>query len=95
MTSSTQTKTIHEFLADAPNVDRMELWTALWGILSDAKDKITAELDVQPYPSGQGLEYWTSEDGGYEGSLNPYVGDPDNGVEWLVHSWIGNAGNQP
>ena len=37
-----------------------------------------------------GLEYWTSEDGGYEGSLNPYVGDPDDGVEWLVHSWIGN-----
>ena len=93
MSSSTQTKTIHEFLADAPNVDRMELWTALWGILSEAKDKITAELDVQPYPSGEGLEYWTSEDGGYEGSLNPYVGDPDNGVEWLVHSWIGNRKN--
>ena len=93
MSSSTQTKTIHEFLADAPNVDRMELWTALWGVLSDAKDKITAELDVQPYPSGDGLEYWTSEDGGYEGSLNPYAGDPDTGVEWLVHSWIGNRKN--
>ena len=26
MTSSTQTKTIHEFLAEAPDVDRSELW---------------------------------------------------------------------
>ena len=90
MTASTQTKTIHEFLADSPDVDRSELWTALWGILSDAKDEITAELAVEPHPSGAGLEYWTSEDGGYEGSLNPFVGDADTGVEWLVHSWIGN-----
>ncbi len=90
MTSSTQTKTIHEFLAEAPDVDRSELWAALWGILSEAKDKITAALEVHPHASGADLEYWTSDDGGYEGSLNPYVGDPDNGVEWLVHSWIGN-----
>lgn len=90
MTSSTQTKTIHEFLAEAPDVDRSELWAALWGILSEAKDKITAELDVAPHASGAGLDYWTSEDGSYEGSLNPYSGDADNGVEWLVHSWIGN-----
>ncbi len=66
MTNSVQTKTIHEFLADEPNVDRSELWAALWGILSEAKDKITAELDVTPYHSGAGLEYWTSEDGNYE-----------------------------
>jgi hypothetical protein len=88
--ASTQTRTIHEFLAAAPDVDRSELWAALWGILSEAKDKITAELDVQPHHSGEGLDYWTSPDGGYEGSLNPYVGDPEEGVEWLVHSWIGN-----
>ena len=37
-----------------PDVDRSELWAALWGILSEAKDKITAELDVQPHPSGAG-----------------------------------------
>lgn len=90
MTSSTQTKTIHEFLAEAPDVDRSELWSALWGILSEAKERITAELAVEAHPSGAGLEYWTSEDGSYEGSLNPYAGDPDAGVEWLVHSWIGN-----
>lgn len=88
--SSQQTKTIHEFLAENPDVDRSELWAAFWEILSEAKDKITAELEVQPHPSGAGLDYWATDDGGYEGSLNPYVGDPDEGVEWLVHSWIGN-----
>ena len=90
MTASTQTKTIHEFLAEAPDVDSSELWGAFWGILSEAKERITAEHAVQPHPSGEGLDYWTSEDGGYEGSLNPFVGDADEGVEWLVHSWIGN-----
>ncbi len=90
MSNSVQTKTIHEFLAEAPDVDSSELWAAFWGILSEAKDRITAELAVTPHPSGEGLDYWTTDDGGYEGSLNPYVGDADAGVEWLVHSWIGN-----
>ncbi|TIC88057.1 red chlorophyll catabolite reductase [Nocardioides sp. GY 10113] len=90
MSSSTQIKTIHEFLAEAPDVDNSELWSALWGILSEAKDRITAELAVTPHASGAGLEYWKTDDGSYEGSLNPYVGDADEGVEWLVHSWIGN-----
>ena len=54
VSNRTQTKTIHEFLADDPDVDRSELWAAFWGILSEAKDKITAELDVKPHPSGAG-----------------------------------------
>ena len=90
MSNRTETKTIHEFLAENPDVDRSELWAAFWEILSEAKAKITAELEVEPHPSGTGLDYWATEDGGYEGSLHPYVGDADEGVEWLVHSWIGN-----
>ncbi|MCD4524377.1 hypothetical protein [Nocardioides sp. cx-173] len=90
MSSSAQTKTIHEFLAEAPDVDSSELWAAFWEILSEAKEKITAQLPVREHPSGAGLEYWATDDGSYEGSLNPYAGDPDEGVEWLVHSWIGN-----
>jgi len=90
MTSSVQTKTIPEFLAEAPDVDTTELWAAFWEILTEAKDRITAELDVQPHPSSADLGSWTTPDGGYEGSLNTFTGDPDNGVEWLVHSWIGN-----
>lgn len=89
MTSS-QTKTIPEFLAEAPDVDSRELWQAFWEILTAAKDKITAELPVQPHPNSDGLAAWSTPDDSYEGSLNTYAGDADNGAEWLVHSWIGN-----
>ncbi|MFI5429809.1 hypothetical protein [Aeromicrobium sp. UC242_57] len=90
MSSSNQTKTIPEFLADAPDVDSHDLWQQFWDILSEAKDKITAVLPVEPHASSAGLGSWTTDDGGYEGSLNTYTGDPDQGAEWLVHSWIGN-----
>ncbi len=90
VSANIQTKTIHEFLAEAPDVDSSALWASFWEILSEAKDRITAELAVIPHASGADLDYWITDDGAYEGSLNPYVGDPDEGVEWLVHSWIGN-----
>ncbi|MCD9198605.1 hypothetical protein [Aeromicrobium wangtongii] len=90
MTSSSQTKTIPEFLAEAPDVDSHALWQQFWEILSEAKDKITAVLPVSPHPSSEGLGAWNTDDNSYEGSLNTFVGDPDNGAEWLVHSWIGN-----
>ena len=76
MTSS-QTKTIPEFLAEAPDVDSRELWQAFWEILTAAKDKITAELPVQPHPNSDGLAAWSTPDDSYEGSLNTYAGDPD------------------
>ncbi|MBM9459170.1 hypothetical protein JK386_04595 [Nocardioides sp. zg-536] len=90
MSSSTQTKTIHEFLAEAPDVDSHDLWAQFWEILSEAKDKVTAALPVTAHPTSEGLGYWQTEDGSYEGSLNTFTGDADNGAEWLVHSWIGN-----
>lgn len=90
MTSTQQTKTIHEFLAEAPDVDSHELWAAFWAILTEAKDKVTAVLPVAPHPSSEGLGSWSTPDGSYEGSLNTFAGDPDEGAEWLVHSWIGN-----
>ncbi|KAA1420506.1 hypothetical protein FE697_016230 [Mumia zhuanghuii] len=89
-TSSSQTKTIPEFLAEAPDVDVRELWQAFWDILTAAKERITEVLDVEPHASSADLEAWSTPDGSYEGSLNTFAGDPDNGVEWLVHSWIGN-----
>ncbi|CAM3259750.1 hypothetical protein NODU109028_07535 [Nocardioides dubius] len=89
MTSSTQTKTIIEFLAEAPDVDSHDLWSKFWDILSEAKEKITKVLPVQPHPNSEGLASWSTENG-YEGSLNTFVGDPEAGAEWLVHSWIGN-----
>lgn len=90
---SSQTKTIHEFLAENPDVDNTELWSQFWEILSEAKKRIVAELPVQPHPSSAGLDYWSTEDGSYEGAMNTFTGDPDHGAEWLVHSWIGNRKN--
>ncbi len=94
--SSAQTKTIHEFLAENPDVDNTELWTTFWEILSAAKDRIVAELPVAAHPSSAGLEYWKTEDGNYEGSMSTFAGDLTGegpAAEWLVHSWIGNRKN--
>ncbi|WP_164477829.1 hypothetical protein [Nocardioides pantholopis] len=94
--SSAQTKTIHEFLAESPDVDSSELWAQFWEILSEAKDRITAELPVQPHPSSAGLDYWATDDASYEGAMNTFAGEPAADgphAEWLVHSWIGNRKN--
>lgn len=90
MTSALQIKTIPEFLAEAPDVDSHALWASFWEILTEAKDRVTAALPVQPHPSSAGLGSWSTDDGAFEGSLNTYSGDADHGAEWLVHSWIGN-----
>jgi len=90
VTSRTQTKTIPEFLAEAPDVDSFELWEAFWEILTEARDRVTAVLPVQPHPSSADLGSWSTPDGSFEGSLNTFAGDPNQGAEWLVHSWIGN-----
>ena len=93
MSSSAQTKTIHEFLAESPDVDSSELWAEFWQILSEAKERIVAELPVQPHPASEGLDYWATEDGSYEGSMHTFSGDQSvegAAAEWLVHSWIGN-----
>jgi hypothetical protein len=85
MAVSQQVKTITEMLDEAPNVDVRGSWEALWGILTEIKDRLTAEFAVERHPSCDGYEYY--EAGGFEGSLNTYTG-PE--AEWLVHSWIGN-----
>jgi hypothetical protein len=82
---SEQVKTITEMLAEQPDVDVRETWTALWDTLTGIKDRITAEFAVERHPSSAPYEYY--ETGGFEGSLNTYSG-PE--LEWFVHSWIGN-----
>lgn len=84
---STDTKTIHEFLAENPNVDVSRAWERCFGILGDIKDRIAQRFEVRRHPSCAGREYYTSPDGAFEGSFNAYNGPQ---VEWLVHSWLGN-----
>lgn len=84
---STDTKTIHQFLAENPDVDVSRAWERCFGILGDVKDQIAGKFPVTKHPSCEGREYYTSPDGAFEGSFNAYTGQ---GVEWLVNSWLGN-----
>ncbi len=88
---SSDTKTIHEFLAENPDVDVSRAWERCFGVLGDIKDQIASRFDVVRHPSCAGREYYQSPDQAFEGSFNAYTGPkPGEGVEWLVHSWLGN-----
>ena len=82
------TKTIHEYLADNPDVDVTETHAALFGILTDLKARIDARFPgLVRQEVSVGLDYWATESGDFEGSLATYTGP---GVEHLAHSWVGN-----
>jgi hypothetical protein len=89
MTENTisQTKTIHEYLAENPDVDVTDTHQQLYGILGDLKDRVLAEMpDLTPQPECAGLEYWQNETG-YEGSMETWTGQH---AEHVAHSFIGN-----
>ncbi|RMF98074.1 MAG: hypothetical protein D6727_03820 [Gammaproteobacteria bacterium] len=87
MSTSTETKTIMEFLAENPNVDVSRAWERCWNIHSKIVERIRARFDVSKHPACEGEDYFQSQDGQLEGSFNAWSGDE---VDWLVHSWIGN-----
>jgi len=80
-------KTIHEFLAEQPDVDVSDAWKRCWAIQQRIVDGVRARYSVTEHPSTAGRDYYTSLDGGMEGSFNAWTGPQ---VDWLVHSWIGN-----
>jgi len=86
-TTKLDIKTIHEFLADQPNVDVSGAWKRCWGIHAGIVDRVRTRFPVTKHPATLGREYYTSLDGGMEGSFNAYTGSQ---VDWLVHSWLGN-----
>lgn len=85
MSGHSQTKTIPEFFAEAPDTDSMEIWGRFWDILGGLRDRVLHRFELEPHPSSATYESWTS--GSFEGSLNTWSG-PE--AEWVVHSWIGN-----
>jgi len=87
MNTKLDIKTITEFLAEQPNVDVSRAWERCWGIHSSIVDRVKARFAVDKHPSTAGSEYYTSLDGGMEGSFNAWSGPR---IEWLVHSWLGN-----
>ena len=80
-------KTITEFLAEQPDVDVSRAWERCWAIHAGIVERVKARFAVEKHPSTAGSEYYTSLDGGMEGSFNAWSGPR---VEWLVHSWLGN-----
>lgn len=91
MTAS-QTKTIHEYLAESPDEDVSEAHAALWEILTELRDRTQARFPVVQQPASEGLDYWATESGDYEGSLATWTSTATDApaVEHMAHSWIGN-----
>ena len=80
-------KTIHEFLADNPNVDVSAAWERFWGILSGVKDRIAARFpEGERDPSCEGREYYEAKEEeiglpDYEALLGMGVGEAEKVVE--------------
>jgi len=88
MSSSTDTKSIHEFLAENPDVDVSKAWARCYSILTDIKNKMAEQFNnLEKDATCEGREYYTSINGEFEGSFNAWSGDD---CEWLVNSWLGN-----
>ena len=87
MSKQSDVKTIHEFLADNPNVDVSRQWERCWNIHGKIADRIIAHFGCKLHPISEGADYYTSPDGQMEGSFFGYTG---GGVDWFVRSWLGN-----
>ena len=87
MTKQSDTKTIHEFLAENPNVDVSAQWERFWDIHGRIADRIIKRFDAQLHPIAEGADYYTSTDGQMEGAFFGYTG---NDLDWFVRSWLGN-----
>ena len=90
MSGERQTKTIHEYLAENPNVDVSETHAAFWEILTELKDRAQKLFPMEQQPASEGLDYWSTEDGSWEGSMTTFTGPQ---TEHVAHSWIGNRKN--
>jgi hypothetical protein len=90
VTAVRQTKTIHEYLAENPNVDVSESHAALWEILTELKDRAQKLFPMEQQPASQGLEYWATDDESWEGSMTTFTGPQ---TPHVAHSWIGNRKN--
>tara|TARA_R110002049_G_scaffold27672_5_gene95152 strand:- start:937 stop:1746 length:810 start_codon:yes stop_codon:yes gene_type:complete len=84
----TDTKSIHDFLAENPNVDVSRYWERCYGILTDVKSRIADRFPgMELHPTCADKAYYTSPNGEFEGSMQAWSGP---GCDWLVNSWLGN-----
>jgi hypothetical protein len=83
-----QTKTIHEYFAENPDVDVTAIHSRLYGILGSINERVHKLMpDLEPQPASAGLDYWTNGNDTFEGSMATWTGPK---AEHVAHSWIGN-----
>ena len=87
MSAQSDVKTIHEFLADSPNVDVSRQWERCWEIHGRIAERIIRRFDAKLHTISQGAEYYTSPDTQMEGAFFGYTGKD---MDWFVRSWLGN-----
>jgi hypothetical protein len=87
MGKQSDVKTIHEFLADNPNVDVSRQWERCWEIHGKIASRIIEHFGCTLHPISQGAEYYTSADKQMEGAFFGYTAKD---VDWFVRSWLGN-----
>jgi hypothetical protein len=87
MSKHSDVKTIHEFLAENPDVDVSRQWERCWEIHGRIAARIVERFDAKLHPISQGAEYYTSSDGQMEGAFFGYTG---RDLDWFVRSWLGN-----
>ena len=70
MSSQSDVKTIHEFLADNPNIDVSKQWERCWNIHGKISDRILTYFGgAKLHPISEGADYYTSPDGQIEGAF--------------------------
>ncbi|MGK7875160.1 MAG: red chlorophyll catabolite reductase [Xenococcaceae cyanobacterium] len=74
-------------IAPQPGIDNTSIFTRLWDILGELRQKLDARFELHPNPSTEKLKTYSAPDGETKGSLNTFSGSE---VDWLVHSWIRN-----
>ena len=67
-------------------IEHQVVFTRLWNILGELRQKLDARFELHSDPSTKDLESYAAPNGSH-GSLNAFSG-PE--LDWLVHSWLGN-----
>ncbi|MBD2516655.1 red chlorophyll catabolite reductase [Nostoc sp. FACHB-973] len=69
------------------NLDNKAVFEQLWEITKELRQKLEARFELNPDPSVEDLQQYSSLDGNINGSLSAFSGTE---IDWLVHSWLGN-----
>ncbi|MDZ8183821.1 MAG: red chlorophyll catabolite reductase [Nostoc sp. ChiSLP02] len=69
------------------NLDNKTVFEQLWNLTKELRQKLESRFELNPDPSVEDLQEYSSLDGNIKGSLSAFSGKE---IDWLVHSWLGN-----